>query len=64
MRASVSFSSGPMCTNCEDVQHAVHSPQGTSTSSPARSTSHVENRPAVMSGGASVVAQYLGDSAP
>lgn len=30
--ASVSVSSGPICTNCDEVQHAVHSPQGTSGS--------------------------------
>src|SRR5262249_9583137 len=30
MWASVSASCGPMCTNCDDLQHAVHPPQGTS----------------------------------
>ena len=32
MRRSVAVSSGPMWTNCEDVQHAVQRPQGTSPS--------------------------------
>src|SRR3954464_2062738 len=30
MRARVAGSSGAMCTNCDDVQHAVHVPHATS----------------------------------
>src|SRR5262249_51829101 len=30
---------GSMCTNCDDVQHAVHAPHGTSLSAPASNSS-------------------------
>ena len=45
--ASVSVSSGSMCTNCDDVQHAVHAPHGTSRrrrpACASNSSSHSEN---------------------
>lgn len=51
MLASVSTSSGEMCTNCDEVQQAVQLPQGTSEVPSLLMTSwiisnHVESRPA------------------
>ena len=51
MNARVETSSGSMWTNCDEVQHAVHVPQGTSESASPRSaacipSSHCPNSPA------------------
>ena len=55
MRERARTSSGPMCTNCDDVQHPVQVPQGTATAEPPfcalmKSPSQVEKRPAGKSG--------------
>jgi hypothetical protein len=54
MAAIVATSSGAMCTNCPDVQQAVHDPHGTSDSAPVRMESsimpsHVVKSPASRS---------------
>jgi len=55
MWASVSVSSGPMCTNCDEVQHAVQPLHGTSAARSPRialrvSIIHDEKSPASNSG--------------
>jgi len=54
MRASVAVSSGPMCTNCDDVQHAVQPSHGTFAARSPRmaatmSAAHTANEPASRS---------------
>src|SRR4051794_2968161 len=59
MRASVSVSSGSTCTNCDDRQHAVHPPHGTSasrspSSAPRIDSSQAEKFPASSSSSTTV----------
>ena len=54
MRASVAVSSGAMCTNCDDVQHAVQPSHGTFAARSPRmaatmSVAHAANEPASRS---------------